>query len=160
MKKVIYILGFFYLLLGVSQAEASGLKKTQVKLDNKKFDVEVAITPEERNKGLMFREYLCPQCGMFFVFRYPSRLSFWMKNTLIPLDIVFIEKLEGESEGKDSKTKVIKGKVVDMATLGPCKKDQACIPYQTKKPAQYVLEVNAGTFTNVIGKTIKIKNYK
>lgn len=52
--------------------------------------VEIADTPEERNQGLMFRETLAPSAGMLFVYDAPQPATFWMKNTLIPLDMVFV----------------------------------------------------------------------
>ncbi|WP_260581838.1 DUF192 domain-containing protein [Sphingopyxis sp. PET50] len=54
------------------------------------FTVEVARTPEEQEKGLMFRTSLPEKGGMLFPFAKPRYASFWMKNTLIPLDMVFI----------------------------------------------------------------------
>lgn len=53
--------------------------------------VEVADTVGERAQGLMFRESLDPAAGMLFVYDTPRRTSFWMKNTLIPLDIIFAD---------------------------------------------------------------------
>jgi hypothetical protein len=54
------------------------------------FTVEVAQTPEEQAQGLMFRKRVGPNEGMLFPFNPPKPASFWMKNTLIPLDLVFI----------------------------------------------------------------------
>jgi uncharacterized membrane protein (UPF0127 family) len=54
------------------------------------FTVEVAATPEQQAQGLMFRESLGPNEGMIFPFPAPKPASFWMKNTLIPLDMIFI----------------------------------------------------------------------
>jgi uncharacterized protein len=55
-----------------------------------KFDIELALTEPQRNHGLMFREKLGPYEGMLFDFYSETPVSFWMKNTLIPLDMVFI----------------------------------------------------------------------
>ena len=55
-----------------------------------KFTVEVAATPEQQETGMMFRTATTPNAGMIFPFPAPKMASFWMKNTLIPLDIIFI----------------------------------------------------------------------
>lgn len=56
-----------------------------------RFAVEIVDTVEERARGLMFREYLARFSGMLFVYHYPQPVSFWMKNTLIPLDLIFVK---------------------------------------------------------------------
>ena len=55
-----------------------------------RFTVEVARTPEEQAQGLMFRKSIPPDRGMIFPYDPPVQVSFWMKNTLVPLDMVFI----------------------------------------------------------------------
>jgi len=55
-----------------------------------RFVVEVARSPEEQAQGLMFRDSLAPDRGMIFPYETPQPIAFWMKNTLIPLDMVFI----------------------------------------------------------------------
>ena len=55
-----------------------------------KFTVELAVTRAEQERGLMFRKALAPDRGMLFPYNPPQRAAFWMKNTLIPLDIIYI----------------------------------------------------------------------
>lgn len=100
--------------------------------DNKpiKIQVEFARTPEELAKGLMNRDSLDENSGMFFVFSDETTRSFWMKNTLIPLDLIFISS---------------NGRVNEIATLNPCQENEICQSYESKSPAQFVLEINAGS---------------
>ena len=95
-----------------------------------KVDVEVADNDEERMQGLMFRESLDENSGMLFVFDNKAKYAFWMKNTLIPLDVIFIDE---------------NFNIVDIIYAVPCKEDP-CERYIPKKESLYVLEVN-GNFT-------------
>lgn len=56
------------------------------------FTVELALTPAEQARGLMYRTELAPDAGMLFIFPDPKRASFWMQNTLIPLDMLFVRQ--------------------------------------------------------------------
>ena len=76
----------------------------------------------------MFREKLEENEGMLFIFDDEKQVSFWMKNTLIPLDMIFINKnLE----------------IVSVKTAVPCEKDP-CQVYESSKPVKFVIEANAG----------------
>lgn len=62
----------------------------KTKFSNTQFVVELAKTPEQRQKGLMGRSSLKAQSGMLFLYESPRHVSFWMKNTLIGLDVIFL----------------------------------------------------------------------
>ena len=130
MKKSLLIIIFIVSLIVLTSCK----NENAVFIDNGKekikINVEVADTPEERSYGLMFRQFLDETKGMLFVYEDENIRSFWMKNTLVPLDIIFI------SENFE---------IVDIKNGEPCKEDP-CISYVSKGPAKYVLEVN-GNFT-------------
>ncbi len=97
--------------------------------DGTRVHLELAITGEERQLGLMFRDSLRPDGGMLFIFEADGPLQFWMKNTFIPLDFVWVSA---------------SGQVVNVrADVQPCRADP-CPGYDPSKPARAVLEVNAG----------------
>jgi uncharacterized membrane protein (UPF0127 family) len=93
-----------------------------------RIEAELAYTEANRARGLMFREKLASEGGMLFLFPSLEIHGFWMKNTLIPLDILWL------NERKE---------VVYMVTAQPCKKDP-CESITPLQKALYVLEVNAG----------------
>src|SRR6266576_5727367 len=82
----------FYTLTGCfSRAPSNGLPTTKMQIGDKQFTLEIADTPAKRNTGLMRRDSMPEEHGMIFVFPEEDTYSFWMKNTRIPLDIVFID---------------------------------------------------------------------
>lgn len=120
-----------------------------VSIDGKQFKVELARTDAEREKGLMNRDNLDADVGMLFIFKKADIQTFWMKNTFIPLDIIWI----------NSSTPLGVNKIVDMTTLDPDTPDFTP-QYTPKEKAKYVLELNAGTANENnfrIGDKVKIK---
>ena len=102
----------------------------EVELKGKRFSVEVADTREKQALGLMFRDSMPADHGMLFIFPREAPRSFWMKNTRIPLDIMYFnEELELVSISADTP---------------PCRV-RYCPSYPSKRPAKFVLELNAGT---------------
>jgi uncharacterized membrane protein (UPF0127 family) len=79
-----------------SERSAAGLEQVPLSVQSRsgthRFTVEIARTPEQQAMGLMHREALAPDRGMLFPYDPPQNASFWMKNTLIPLDIIFIRE--------------------------------------------------------------------
>ena len=90
------------------------------------INVEVVDNEEERANGLMFRERLGENDGMLFVFEDSDFRTFWMKNTLIPLDIIFISE---------------NFRIINIEEAEPCKEGR-CEIYSSMDKAKYVLEVN------------------
>lgn len=106
---------------------ASG--EPSVELGGKRFIVEIADTREKQALGLMFRDSMPADQGMLFIFPREAPRSFWMKNTRIPLDIMYFnENLEMVSISADTP---------------PCRVSR-CPSYPSAAPAMYVLELNAG----------------
>ncbi|MBI4385457.1 DUF192 domain-containing protein [Candidatus Parcubacteria bacterium] len=99
--------------------------------------VEIADSPPEWSRGLMGRRTLKADAGMLFVFPDDTIRTFWMKDTLIALDVIFLDA---------------RGTIVSMKTMTPClprTKPQAAVPsgcptYSSEAPARYALEVTAG----------------
>ena len=89
---------------------------------------EIADSDAERQTGLMFRDRLGENDGMLFIFESEEELSFWMKNTLIPLDIIFTDS---------------EGTIINIQHAVPCIADP-CPLYPSGGGAQYVIEVNGG----------------
>ena len=102
--------------------DASGGREVEVR-------VEVADDPAEQERGLMYRTALAENRGMLFVFPREQRLSFWMKNTLIPLSIAYMDS---------------EGRIVDIQDMKPL--DDKPPHYVSAEPSKYALEVNQGFF--------------
>ena len=92
------------------------------------IDAQVAATPDQRMTGLMFRQEMPQHEGMLFVFEYASQQCFWMKNTLLPLSVAFIDD---------------DGTIVNLDEMQPQTLNSHC----SAKPVRYVLEMNKGWFS-------------
>jgi len=114
-------------LLLAGCASASG---PWVELGGQRYSIEIADDDAERARGLMFRDEMAADHGMLFIHDSEGPQSYWMKNTRIPLDILYFD---------DNRRLVSQQRDVPPCSLG----DQ-CPPYPSDAPARYVLELNAG----------------
>ena len=101
-------------------------KRVTLRLDGMQFRPELATTPEQRTVGLMHRRR-APADGMLFVFRRDTSGGFWMKNTLVPLTIVFFDA---------------RGKRVRRLSMTPCRRDP-CPIYEPGRRYRFALELPA-----------------
>ena len=140
MKRLLLLSGFVALAACTQNAAAP----SQVKLPVKDIQLtgpagapltvhaEIASTPSQQEQGLMERTVLPENSGMLFTFSEPQQLNFWMKNTLIPLDVLFFD---------------IAGNFVSFATMTPCIADP-CTIYSSQGEALSALEVVPGFTIN------------
>lgn len=133
--------GLLLLLVGACRAG-----EPWAEVGGQRYYVEIADDDGERARGLMYRDELGANEGMFFIFPQSAPRSFWMLNTRIPLDIVYI----------DSNLEIV-GWSLDTP---PCR-TRRCPGYPSGAPAKYVLEVNAGEMARLgveIGDSVRIGN--
>jgi uncharacterized protein len=103
------------------------LKRVQLRANMHIVSAEVADNMRSRSDGLMMRNKMAANQGMLFVFERPESHCFWMRNTLLPLSIAFIDD---------------NGVIVNIADMKPQSDDSHC----SKKPVRYALEMNQGWF--------------
>lgn len=101
-----------------------------IELGGQRYTVEIADNDAERARGLMFRDAMPADHGMLFVHERQEPLAYWMKNTHIPLDILYFDNAHRL--------------VSQQRDVPPCSLGDACPPYPSAAPARYVLELNAG----------------
>ena len=92
-----------------------------------RIEAEVAATPGSRQTGMMQRTIMAPQRGMLFVFPEVAAHCMWMRNTLLPLSVAFLDE---------------KGRIINIEDMQPRSDDSHC----AAKPARYALEMNLGWF--------------
>ncbi len=123
------ICGLFAGILGTGCSRPAARAVNQVCFKDKCFDVEVVQRKEDLQRGLQLRKSLDPGGGMLFVFSQSRPHSFWMKDTLIPLDMIWMDYAR---------------KIVHIEhDVPPCAADP-CPRYTPPHEALYVLEINAG----------------
>lgn len=123
---VLFVIFFLFSTI-IFHSCSDRLKIRTLQVGNTSYRVEVARTMEERAKGLMFRGRLKPKTGMLFIFPRDQKLSFWMKDTKVPLSIAFISK---------------EGIIKEIAHMNPLSRKNVVSTYSVR----YALEVNQGEF--------------
>ena len=118
------------LVLSVFVSGCGNASDHWVELENQRFQVEVADNDHERSRGLMFRDAMDADRGMLFIHDEQMPLAYWMKNTRIPLDILYF----------DNERRLVS----QQRDVPPCSLGNRCPPYPSRAPARYVLELNAG----------------
>ena len=118
------------LACGLSLGGCANAGGPWVELGNARYRVEIADNDEERARGLMFRDAMERGHGMLFVHEREEPQAYWMKNTRIPLDILYFDD--------DRRL------VSQQRDVPPCSLGDNCPPYPSNAPARYVLELNAG----------------
>ena len=132
---------------GVAAAQYAGAARAEaVFVGNVAVSLEVARTEAERARGLMHRSSMPERAGMIFLFERPGIYPFWMKNTLIPLDMFWTDT---------------SGRIVWIAeSVPPCQADP-CPEYPPRAVASYVIETNAGFAKRhgvKVGQIVTLKN--
>ena len=117
-------------LLAFAMSGCAGASQPWVELGGQRYAVELAKDEAERARGLMFRDKLATDHGMLFIHDAQEPQAYWMKNTKIPLDILYFDN--------DRKL------VSQQRDVPPCSLGDACPSYPSDAPARYVLELNAG----------------
>ena len=119
-----------WLLAGIAHAQGQpqmNLPRIKLQAGMHQMDVQLALTPDQRQIGLMYRAEMPQHEGMLFVFEQPAPQCFWMKNTLLPLTAAFVAD---------------DGTIVNLVDMQPQTTDSHC----SAKPVRYVLEMNQGWF--------------
>lgn len=132
-----WLMLLFSLTIGVANSVANtqddwaevAFGEAQISVGEKHLTVEYAHNFDQRARGLMYRTDMCTDCGMLFEFEYPRYAGFWMKNTLLKLDIAYIDA---------------DGVITDIKPMYPL--NLTSVP--SSKPVQFALEMNQGWFAN------------
>jgi hypothetical protein len=114
-----------------SQQFSEQLFPTQVlELNNKLYKLEIADTVERKTQGLMFRQNLQQNAGMLFVYSNPGNYRIWMKNTLIPLTVIWLDE---------------QAQIIDKKILQPCRSEN-CPVFGVSRPSKFIIELHPSEF--------------
>jgi uncharacterized membrane protein (UPF0127 family) len=120
----VFVVGAFLAAAGAADAQ---MQRTNLEVGKHRIVVEVVADEQARNFGLMYRSHLPPDQGMIFVYPSPIRICMWMKNTLIPLSVAFLDE---------------EGRILNIEDMTPQSEESHC----AVKPARHALEMNQGWF--------------
>ena len=121
------LLGALLIAAAIAAQADAGLRTTQIKVGPHPLKVEIAQSDSEREKGLMFRRSMGANEGMLFIFAEPAYHSMWMKNTLIPLSVAFVDR---------------EGVILNILDMEP----QTLDTHMSAGPSIYAIETNKGWF--------------
>jgi len=110
-----------------AQTSPPPLPRLELSIEMRAIHAEVADTVAARTQGLMYRTSLAPNSGMLFVYEQPAMECMWMKNTLVPLSVAFMDG---------------RGVIINIEKMQPQTEDSHC----TARPASYALEMEQGWF--------------
>jgi len=123
----ISIVLLFFVAAWPANAQQSTARTLELFAGMHRIEAEVAATPDTRSWGLMQRKTMATQQGMLFVFLAAARHCMWMRNTLLPLSVAFLDEV---------------GRIINIEDMRPQTDDSHC----AAKPARYALEMNLGWF--------------
>ena len=127
-RPLLFVLAAVSLLAPISRADAqAAMPVTELGAGMYRIEAEVAATQEHRMVGLMQRRSMAPNHGMLFVFTEAQRHCMWMKNTLLPLSVAFMDA---------------EGRILNIEDMQPQTETNHC----AAKPARFALEMNLGWF--------------
>jgi hypothetical protein len=122
------VTGLMVALVAVGGQRSRAAGETDIRVGSARFHVEIAETVQERQQGLMFRTHLPEDGGMLFIQPEAGLAAFWMKNTYIPLDLLYFDST---------------GHLLEIHADAPPCVTPNCPVYFSEGPIKYILEINA-----------------
>jgi uncharacterized membrane protein (UPF0127 family) len=140
-KKLVFLPLLFWVIWSLQEAYPAAIEfdRSSLIINGVEYSIEIAKTSTQRSRGLMFRRNLDIRQGMLFVYPRSDNHRIWMKNTLIPLSVIWLDHNET---------------VIEVKILPPCKLDP-CPSYGVSKPAKYIIELSSEVMGVKSGDSIK-----